>query len=109
MTLGLEEFQAIASFLEARSPTSSARDIAAWCEARDVATGDVLLFAQALTRSSLATIAAAEEEDGEPMAPGGVAAVITAAVVTGLQVGLDAERRRRDANELPLNAPRRSL
>lgn len=101
MKLGLTEFEGIAHFLEARSPTGSARDIASWCDARDVDSEDVLLFARALTRSCLETIAAGEGRPGEPAPASAVEAAIAAAVVTALQIGVDSERRRRDERELP--------
>jgi hypothetical protein len=98
MKLGLTEFEGIARFLNARSPTGSARDIASWCEARDVDSEDVLLFARAITRSCLETIAAA----GAQLPACQVEAAIGAAVVTALQVGVDSERRRRDEKEFAL-------
>ncbi|MDX6609044.1 MAG: hypothetical protein QOF85_969 [Solirubrobacterales bacterium] len=101
MKLGLVEFEEIAAFLEARSPAGSARDIASWCGARDVDSQDVLYFARALTRSCLETIAAAENRTGEPPPASAVEAAIAAAIVTALQIGVDSERRRRDARELP--------
>jgi hypothetical protein len=99
--LGLVEFEDIARFLEARSPTGSARDIRSWCDARELDSDDVLYFARALTRSCLETIASEEERLGHQAPACAVEAAIAAAVVTGLQVGIDGERRRRDERELP--------
>lgn len=97
----LPELEGVTDFLDARRPSSSARSIEDWCEARDVNTRDVLFYARALTRSCLATISEQERRTGEPVGAGPVESAITAAIVTALQVGVDVERRRRDKRELP--------
>jgi hypothetical protein len=98
--IDLPELLAVSDFIEARSQSSSARCIEDWCEARDVDSKAVLRFAGAIVRSTLETIAQEEAERGE-IAATEVEAAFIAATVTALQVGVDAERRRRDQRELP--------
>lgn len=98
MTIALPELAAITAFLQARDSQTSSRNIEAWCEARDVESADVLFYAASMTRSCLATISASGEEPDADQ----VEAAIGAAIVTALQTGIDAERRRRDESELPV-------
>jgi len=98
MTIALPELARITAFLQARDSQTTSRNIDAWCEARDVESADVLFYAASMTRSCLATIAAG----GEQFDAAQVEAAIAAAIVTALQTGIDAERRRRDERELPV-------
>lgn len=99
--IALAELDRAGRFLKACRPESSSRCIVDWCEARDVDPSDFLFYARATTRSCLATIAELGEGPAGQASPAQVEMAIASAVVTGLQVGVDAECRRRDARELP--------
>lgn len=100
--IGLGELERIRAFLVEPGPESSATEIASWCEARDIDAFDLQLFTLSMARATLCLIAALENEEGNEMPPGQlVELAIGAAIVTALQTGLDAERRRRDVAELP--------
>jgi hypothetical protein len=95
--IDVDELMAIAEFVE--SGRGSAESVFTWCQARHFDLSAVLRLASALSRSSLESIARVECES-----PGSadVEAAIAAAIVRAMQIGADAERRRRDREDLPL-------
>ena len=99
--IDLAELLRISDFLEARSETSSARCIVDWCDAREISPEAILRYAHAMTRSTLETLAREEAASGCRAGRADVEAAIAAAIATAVQVGIDAERRRRDGAELP--------
>jgi hypothetical protein len=101
MTIRLGDLLAITDFLQRGSEASSARSIDDWCNAREIDPADVVRYAETITRCCLETVALEERETKRTASPAAVESAIAAAIVTGLQVGVDAERRRRDARELP--------
>jgi hypothetical protein len=99
--IAMAELEVALQFLDARGPRSL-RSIEGWCDARDALARDILFFSRGLTQSCLATIAEGEASTGNQAGRAEVESAIVAAIVTALQVGVDVERRRRDAQELPL-------
>lgn len=101
VTIRLRELMAITDFLDRGSSEGSADSINAWCAAREIDAPDVVRYAETISRCCLEAIANEETQTGQTQTPAAVEQAIAAAIVTGLQVGVDAERRRRDARELP--------
>lgn len=106
--INLPELLAVSDFIErnrdapARGGTlSSARSIEDWCEARDIDAIALVRYSQALTRSTLETIAKEEVSLARKLGTGEVETAMLAGMLTAVQVGIDVERRRRDGRELP--------
>lgn len=109
--IDLPELLAVSDFIErTRKPTpprhrggtlGSARSIEAWCEAREIDPIALVRYSQALTRSTLETIAREETSLARKLGTGEVETAMLAGMLTAVQVGLDVERRRRDGRELP--------
>jgi hypothetical protein len=94
--IDVDELMAIAEFVE--SGRGSAESVFSWCQARSFDFSAVIRVSEALSRSSLESIARVECQS-----PGSadVEAAIAAAIVRAMQIGADAERRRRDREQLP--------
>lgn len=95
--IDLDELLAIARFVEAG--TGSAESVLSWCEARAIDASGLVRAGEVQAHSVLITIA--QTEAALDLTGPDIEAIIAAGMVRAMQIGADAERRRRDRGELP--------